>query len=87
MYCSKKFVLAEGLKVESEGRGEPVVLSIEVISPEVKKSGRVSCMTKMARPVESGGFLSSSQTADLTGLAHPFGFPTLGLALRAVILV
>jgi hypothetical protein len=63
-------VLAEGSEVEGEGRGEPVVLSIEVTSPEVKKSGRVSCMRKIARPrVE--WFLSSSQTADLNWTRPP----------------
>jgi len=30
MLWPKEFVFAEGLKAEGEGRGEPVVLSIEV---------------------------------------------------------
>ena len=47
-----------------------MVLSIEVISPEVKKSGRVSRMTKMARPRE--WFLSSSSSlmANLNSRTH-----------------
>jgi hypothetical protein len=42
-WLSSGFALTMG--IDTEGRGDPVVLSIEVISPVLKKSGRVVCST------------------------------------------
>lgn len=65
-----------GVAKELGRLGDPVTLFIDVIRPVLKNSGRVSCRTKIARPVRK-----SAQT-NLQGVskrkAHLYGFPTLG---------